>query len=153
MTCSAAIRRTGPFSACAIWIAFDISGLSFSAERVTEIAFATNESLPARMPRLFDDGSQVKTSGVIVSLKRAFMNLTASSVCLELIVTAPFSSCSAPPYDQRSARTAMLVSSSCESPMPTGFPNWSLIFLPPARRSSHVSGPFGKPTFSQRSFR
>ena len=48
---------------------------------------------------------------------------------------------------------AMFVSSSCDRPMPTGLPNWSLIFLPPIRRSSQVSGPFGYPTFSQRSLR
>ena len=45
---------------------FDISGLSFSAERVTEMAFCTKESFPERMPRLFDDGSHEKTSAVSV---------------------------------------------------------------------------------------
>ena len=60
------MRRTGPRNAGVIWMFFDISGLSFSAERVTEIAFCTYESLPDRMPRLFDEGSQEKTSGVSV---------------------------------------------------------------------------------------
>jgi len=62
------MRATGPFKAGRSWIALDISGLSFSAVRVTEMAFWTKESLPARMPRLFDDGSHVKTSAVSVSL-------------------------------------------------------------------------------------
>ena len=81
------------------------------------------------------------------------MYLMASTVDFELMVTAPCSSCSAPPKDHRSARTAMFVSSSWDSPIPTGLPNWSLIFLPPIRRSSQVSGPLGNPTFSQRSLR
>ena len=68
MTCSAAIRRTGPFKAGLTQIFLDISGLSFSAVRVTEIALQTKESFPARIPRLFEEGSQVKTSGVSVSL-------------------------------------------------------------------------------------
>src|SRR5229473_179758 len=42
------------------------------------------------------------------------MNFRASMVSLELMVTLPDSSCSAPPKDQRSARMAMLVSSSWE---------------------------------------
>ena len=71
------------------------------------------------------------------------MNFSASTVCLELMVTLPASSCSAPPKDHKRARMAMLVSSSCERPMPHGWPFLSLIFLAPARRSSHVSGPFG----------
>src|SRR6185312_1137853 len=73
------------------------------------------------------------------------MNLSASTVCLELMVTLPASSCSAPPKDHKRARMAMLVSSSCERPMPQGWPFLSLILLAPARRSSHVSGPFGYP--------
>ncbi len=40
---------------------------SRSAVRVTEIALQTNDALPARIIRLFEEGSQVKTSGVIVS--------------------------------------------------------------------------------------
>ena len=49
-------------------IFFAISGFSRSAVRVTEIALQTNDARPARIIRLFEDGSQVKTSGVIVSL-------------------------------------------------------------------------------------
>src|SRR6266540_4401758 len=120
MTCSAQIRRTGPFGVGHTMIAFDISGLSFSAERVTEIALQTKASLPARMPRLFDDGSQVKTSGVMHSLNRARTYLMASIVFFELIATLPLSSWSLAPKDQSTARIAMLVSSSCESPIPTG---------------------------------
>ena len=73
------------------------------------------------------------------------MYFRASIVCFELIVTLPASSCSAPPKDQSRARIAMLVSSSCERPMPHGWPFVSRIFLAPLRRSSYVSGPFGNP--------
>src|SRR5262249_53689526 len=142
-----------PFNAGVSQILADISGLSFSAVRVTEMALLTKESFPAMMPRLLEDGSHVKTSGVMVSLKSERMYLTASMVGLELLATLPSSVCSAPPNDQRSLRSAMFESSSWERPTPTGLPNWSLIFFPPTRRSSHVSGPLGKPTFSQRSFR
>ena len=38
------------------------------------------------------------------------------------------------------ARIAIAVSSSAERPMPTGMPVFSLIFLPPTRISSQVSG-------------
>src|ERR1043165_6387972 len=127
MTCSQAMRRAGPASAGRIWIFFDISGLSFSAARVTEMAFATYESFPARMPRLFDDGSHEKTSAVIVSLYSSRMNFTASTVFFEFSTTLPFLSCTEPPYDHSSARMAMFVSSSCESPMPTGLPYLSLM--------------------------
>ena len=130
-----------------------MSGLSFSAVRVTEMAFATYESFPARMPRLFEDGSQVKTSPVCASFCRARMNFSASTVCGELITTRPSASCSEAPKDQSRARMAMLVSSSCESPMPIGLPTLSLMAFPPLRRSSQVSGPFGKPTCVQRSWR
>src|SRR6266566_421542 len=73
------------------------------------------------------------------------MNFRASMVSLELMVTLPISSCSAPPKDQRRARMAMLVSSSWESPRPQGWPDLSRILLAPTRRSSQVSGPLGKP--------
>src|ERR1051325_7151990 len=101
MTCSAAMRRTGPLSALHRPI-FDDSGfLSCSAVRVTEMAFCTNDTWPASMARLFDDGSQVKTSDVCDSVCSAFMYFSASMVSLELMVTLPLSSCSAPPNDQR----------------------------------------------------
>ncbi len=143
MTCSAAIRRTGPLSAGTSWIFFDMSGLSFSAVRVTEMAFATYESLPARIPRLFEDGSQVKTSPVSDSLNSARMNLSASMVCGELMTTLPSASCSEAPKDQSNPRKIMFESSSCDRPRPQGFPNLSLIAFAPLRRSSQVSGPFG----------
>src|SRR6202043_2689811 len=66
-------------------------------------------------------------------------------VSFELIVTLPASSCSAPPNDQRIARMAMLVCSSCASPTPQGCPLLSRIFFPPTRKSSYVSGPLGYP--------
>src|SRR6266568_5781896 len=143
MTCSAAMRRTGPFSALQIMILLEIGCFSRSACRVIEIAFITNEVLPASMARLLFDGSQVNTSAVSDSWYSAFMYFTASSDCLELSVTLPASSCSAPPNDQSSARIAMLLSSSCDRPMPQGCPDLSRIFLQPVRRSSHVSGPWG----------
>ena len=62
------MRRTGPLSAGVRPIFFDMSERSRSAVRVTEIALQTNDALPARIIRLFEEGSQVKTSGVIVSL-------------------------------------------------------------------------------------
>src|SRR5215813_1590264 len=105
------------------------------------MAFCAYEILPASMARLFDDGSQVKTSGVSDSWKSAFMYFSASMVSLELMVTLPASSCSAPPYDQRRARSAMLVSSSCERPRPQGWPDLSRIAFEPLRRSSQLSGP------------
>src|SRR6185503_1282789 len=145
MTCSAAIRRVGPLSALQIPILPEIGFLSFSAVRVTEIAFCTNDTWPASIARLFDDGSQVNTSAVCDSLYSALANLSASTVCLELMTTLPASSCSAPPNDHSSARSAMLVSSSCENPRPHGWPFFSRIFLAPTRRSSQVSGPLGNP--------
>ena len=42
--------------------------LSFSPVRVTEMAFSTRETLPASIVRLFEEASQERTSGVIVSL-------------------------------------------------------------------------------------
>src|ERR1043165_7278621 len=153
MTCSQAMRRTGPASAGRSWIFFDISGLSFSAERVTEMAFATYESFPARMPRLFDDGSHEKTSAVMHCLYSSRTYFTASLAFYELSDGLPCASCNEPPYAQRMERMAMLVPSSCERPMPTGLPCLSLIRLPPTRRSCHESGPFGKPTAAQRAWR
>src|ERR1700756_5638635 len=116
-----------------------------------EMAFATYETRPASMAWLLDGGVQVKTSGVSDSWYRAFMYFNASIVFLELIVTFPASSCSAPPNDQSSARMAILLSSSCESPRPQGWPVASRIFLPPPRSSSQVSGPFGKPASAHQS--
>ena len=81
------------------------------------------------------------------------MNFRASTVAFDSSVTRPCSSWSAPPKDHSRLRSAMFESISCESPMPTGLPNFSLIFRPPIRRSSQVSGPFGKPTSLQRSIR
>src|SRR6266540_2758262 len=117
------------------------------------MAFCTKESLPERIPRLFEDTSQENTSAVSHCLYKARTYFTASMVFLELSVTCPASSCSAPPKDHRMARTAMLVSFSCERPRPHGLPNFSLIRRPPTRRSLYVSGPCGKPTCDQRSFR
>src|SRR5262249_5090995 len=151
MTCSAAIRRTGPLSARKVMVLVEIGSFSRSACRVIEIAFITNEVLPASIARLFDAGSQVNTSGVSDSWNSAFMNLSDSIVALELRVTLPASSCSAPPNDHSSARIAMLVSSCCDRPIPHGLPALSRIFLQPARRSSHVSGPLGKPASVHRS--
>src|SRR5207253_2673201 len=110
MTCSAAMRRTGPFKAGVNPIFFDISECSRSAVRVTEIALQMNDALPARIIRLLEEGSHVKTSGVIASLYRARTYFRASIVSFELIATLPASSCSAPPNDQRTARRAMLES-------------------------------------------
>src|SRR5581483_5037251 len=121
----------------------DMGLCSRSAWRVIEMAFITKDVFPASMARLLDDGSQVKTSGVSVSWNNAFMYFNASTVALELMVTLPCSSCSEPPNDHNKARIAMLVSNSCESPTPHGWPLLSLIFLAPFRRSSQVSGPFG----------
>ena len=67
MTCSAAMRRTGPCRAGTRPIFRASSGLSFSAVRVTEMALHTKDARPASIIRLFDAGSQVKTSGVIAS--------------------------------------------------------------------------------------
>ena len=61
------MARTGPRSAFASWIWRDISGFSFSAVRVVEMAFSTRESLPETTARLLDDASHVKTSAVMVS--------------------------------------------------------------------------------------
>jgi hypothetical protein len=61
------MARTGPASAFVSWIWRDISGFSFSAVRVVEMAFRTRESFPETTPRLLDEASQVKTSGVMVS--------------------------------------------------------------------------------------
>src|ERR1043165_1897604 len=129
MTCSQAMARTGPRSAGRSWIFFDISGLSFSAEGGPERASATYESFPARMPRLFDDGSHEKTSAVMHCLYSSRTYFTASTVCFELSDGLPCASCSEPPNDQRIERMAMFVSSSCESPMPTGLRGLSLTRL------------------------
>src|SRR6185437_351763 len=99
-------------------------------------AFDTYETFPASIAWLFDGGVQVNTSGVSDSSYRAFMNFNASIVFLELMVTLPASSCSAPPNDHKRARIAMLVSNSCESPNPHGLPNFALISLAPLRKSS-----------------
>src|SRR5690349_3639134 len=151
MTCSAAIRRAGPLSALQMPILLEIGFLSFSAVRVTEIAFWTNETWPASIARLFDDGSQVKTSAVSDSENSALVYFSASIVSLELMTTLPSASCSAPPNDHSSARSAMLVSSSCDRPSPHGWPFLSRIFLAPLRRSSQVSGPLGKPASAHQS--
>src|SRR5512135_1116480 len=79
------------------------------------------------------------------------MYFRASMVFFELIVTLPASSCSAPPNDQSRARRAMLESSSCDRPMPHGWPVFSRIFVAPLRRSSYVSGPLGKPASAHQS--
>jgi hypothetical protein len=71
-----------------------MSGLSFSATRVVEMAFKTTETFPETTARLLEEASQVKTSGVMVSSKRALTNLMASRVCLELRIRFPASSCS-----------------------------------------------------------
>src|ERR1700756_5066835 len=105
------------------------------------------------MAWLLEGGVQVKTSGVSDSSKSAFMYFRASMVFLELMVTLPASSCSAPPNDHSRARMAMLVSSSCDNPRPHGLPNFSLMALAPLRKSSYVSGPLGKPTCDHKSSR
>ena len=71
----------------------------------------------------------------------AVISLMASTVALELIITFVLdSSCSCAPYDQRIARSIMLVSSSWEMPKPAGMPVFSLIFRLPSRTCSQVSG-------------
>ena len=143
MTCSAAMRRTGPRRAGVRPIFRAISGFSFSAVRVTEIALVMKDPRPASIIRLLEDGSQVNTSGVIVSRYSARRNFRASTVPRESMTTRPSSSCSAPPKAQSSPRRLMFESTSWESPMPTGFWNFSRIFRPPTRRSSQLSGPSG----------
>src|SRR2546429_5109151 len=54
MTCSAAMRRTGPFSAGLIMILLSIGRCSLSDWRVMEMAFATKETRPASMAWLLD---------------------------------------------------------------------------------------------------
>jgi len=49
------------------WIFSVKAGLSFSPWRVMEMALSATEMVPASIARLFDEGSQVKTSGVMVS--------------------------------------------------------------------------------------
>src|SRR5262249_49837943 len=130
-----------------------IGSFSRSAWRVMEMAFATYETLPASIAWLLEGGGHVHTSAVSDSSYSAFMNFTASSVFLELMVMLPASSCAAPQKDHSNALMAMLVSSSWLSPSPHGLPNLSLIALAPLRRSSYVSGPFGKPTSFHKSSR
>src|SRR5688572_19396173 len=77
------------------------------------------------------------------------MNFSASMVCLELITTWPSASCSEAPNDHKRPRNTMLLSSSCDRPTPQGGPDFSRIFFAPMRRSSHVSGPLGKPAAVQ----
>jgi len=82
----------------------------------------------------------------------AVISLIASTVALELIITFVLdSSCSCAPYDQRSARSIMLVSSSWEMPNPAGMPFFSLILRLPSRMCSQVSG--FMPTSPQASLR
>ena len=91
--CGSPIRLTGPAGGLASQIFFDISAIFlFSAVRVMEIAFTANEPFPSSMKILLPKASQLNTSGVIVSLKRARTNLTASKVCFELMTTFPSSS-------------------------------------------------------------
>ena len=65
--CSRPMRRTGPLQVLITQIFFDISGFSFSAVLVMEMAFRATEIFPASMALLLEDGSQLKTSSVIVS--------------------------------------------------------------------------------------
>src|SRR6516165_5027600 len=73
-------------------------------------------------------------------LNKAVTNFTVSSVCGVLIVRLPSGSCSCEPNEYMIARIAMAVSISADSPIPTGMPVLSLIFLPPMRISSQESG-------------
>ena len=50
-------------------------------------------------------------------------------------------------------RIAIAVSISWARPIPTGLPVSFLIFAPALRTSSHVLGPFGRPTWPKRSWR
>jgi hypothetical protein len=63
-----------------------------------------------------------------------------------LITTCSASSWIDAPYDHSSARPAMFESISCDIPIPTWMPWLFLISAPPRSRSSHVLGPFGRPT-------
>src|SRR5689334_4326502 len=125
----------------------------FSASRVIEMALTAREHLPRSIQRLFDDVSHVKTSGVIVSSKRAFTNLMASSVGFELSTRLPASSCSCAPQEYMMVRMAMEVVSSGASPIPTGVPNCCLILRPALRTSSQLVGPLGRATWENRSCR
>src|SRR6516225_802612 len=154
MTCSSPIALTGPLSALASCIFREMSNIPlFSASRVIEMALTAREHLPASIHRLFEDVSQVKTSGVMVSSKRDFTNLMASRVCFELRVGLPTSSCSWAPHEYMMVRMAIDVSSSWERPIPTGVWYSCLIFLPALRTSSQVIGPLGSPTWEKRSSR
>ncbi|MCY1295901.1 hypothetical protein D9M70_452640 [compost metagenome] len=104
------------------------------------------------MARLLDDGSHASTSGVIVSWNSALTNFTASTVFFEFSTTVCRSSCTEPPKAYRMARIAIAVSSSADSPTPTGMARLALILRPAARTSSQVSGGF-MPASSQRSLR
>src|SRR5262249_16038020 len=64
----------------------------------------------------------------------------ASRVSFELMARWPLASCSCDPKEYMMARMAMAVSSSADRPTPTGMPVLSLIFFPPTRMSSQVSG-------------
>src|SRR5215831_6601805 len=114
------MRRTGPFSARLIMILLFSGFFSRSAWRVMEMALATYETWPPSIAWLLEGGVQVNTIGVSVSVYNALANFRASIVFFELMVTLPASSCSAPPKDHNSARSAILVSSSWENPRPQG---------------------------------
>ena len=61
------VRPAGPRGGGAIAIFEPMGSRSFSAERVMEMAFITNDDCPASIARLFEDGSQASTAGVIAS--------------------------------------------------------------------------------------
>src|SRR3972149_6805502 len=112
MTCSRPMRRTGPLGVLITMIFFEISGFSFSAVRVMEMALQATEILPAIMALLLEEGSQLKTSSVIVSSYRALTNLTASSVSLEFRTTLPSLSGAEDPEEYNVAPMALLGSGS-----------------------------------------
>ena len=143
--------RTGPWAALASQMSSVTAIFLVSPVRVMEMALRASDPFPASMKRLFDEGSQAITSGVIASWNRALTNLIASRVCFELSTRLPSGSWTDAPNEYMIVRKAIPVSISAERPMPTGMPVFFLILAPPMRMSSQVFGLM--PTSSQRSFR
>src|SRR5262245_4234859 len=112
-----------------------------------------HEPRPDARKRLFDASSHASTSGVMVSLYSALLNLSASRISFELyVIVLPSLATSEPPNDHMMARQDARESSWWARPIPMGKP-LALSFIPPLCRSSQVSGPLGMPTSVHRSLR
>src|SRR3954468_8838646 len=121
MTCSQAhpVPR-GPLSAGTKKMSSAIGSLLSGAVREAEIEFRMYDVWRAFRAWLLEAAFQLITAGVMPASYSRLAKLRASSAWSDLRTTFSLASWIDPSNDQSMARDAMLVSSSCDMPIPIG---------------------------------